>query len=254
MSKIFGKDETISHKKNAIRQINNLIEHSICTGDYKKANLLAYWIEEFSSYISQEKSFDPTRIISYSRGDIVKLNFGFRIGNEYGGLHYAIIIENMNSHNDGIVTVIPLTSYKDGKKINQRSVDLGSELYEKVSARQKVLLDKETENVKSMQGLYESIRLSVESSEKPDEHVLSVKTKLEKQIQEINADIANLQRNEREITKMKEGSIALVNQITAISKQRIYTPKKSADFLYGISLSNVAMEKLNDKITELFLH
>lgn len=47
--------------------------------------------------------------------------------------------------------------------------------------------------------------------------------------------------------------MAIVNQITTISKQRIYTPKRSEDFLDGISLSAPAMEKINEKIKSLYL-
>ncbi len=47
--------------------------------------------------------------------------------------------------------------------------------------------------------------------------------------------------------------MAVVNQITTVSKQRIYTPKRSEDFLYGISLSPAAMDKINEKIKELYI-
>ena len=41
-----------------------------------------------------------------------------------------------------------------------------------------------------------------------------------------------------EIKNMKKGSIALVNQITTISKIRIYDPKRNDDVLSKIRLSN----------------
>ena len=37
--------------------------------------------------------------------------------------------------------------------------------------------------------------------------------------------IINLEKIEKEIAQMKEGSIALINQITTVSKIRIYDPK-----------------------------
>lgn len=51
---------------------------------------------------------------------------------------------------------------------------------------------------------------------------------------------------------MKKGSIALVNQITTISKQRIYYPKSSKDLLAGVRLSNSSLDLLDKKINELF--
>ena len=52
---------------------------------------------------------------------------------------------------------------------------------------------------------------------------------------------------------MKEGSIALVNQITTISKMRIYDPRNLNGVLSGISLSEESMEKINQKVKELFV-
>ena len=45
-----------------------------------------------------------------------------------------------------------------------------------------------------------------------------------------------------EIQRLKYGSIALINQITTISKIRIYDPKTNHNILSGIKLSS---EKLN---------
>ena len=48
--------------------------------------------------------------------------------------------------------------------------------------------------------------------------------------------------------RMKDGSIAKIEQITTISKQRIYTPRKNSDVLAGIKFSDAAMDKINEKI------
>ena len=53
---------------------------------------------------------------------------------------------------------------------------------------------------------------------------------------------------------MKKGSIALINQITTISKQRIYNSKKDMDILSGIKLSNEKMNLIDEKIKKLFLN
>ena len=51
---------------------------------------------------------------------------------------------------------------------------------------------------------------------------------------------------------MKEGSIALVNQITTISKIRIFDPRNLKGVLAGVSLSEESMEKINPKVKELY--
>lgn len=71
-------------------------------------------------------------------------------------------------------------------------------------------------------------------------------------VEDLENEIEIIKRNNDEIAKMKSGSMAVINQITTISKQRIFTPKKSQDFLYGITLSTTAMEKINTKIQELY--
>ena len=56
-----------------------------------------------------------------------------------------------------------------------------------------------------------------------------------------------------EISRMKEGSIALVNQITTISKIRIFDPRNLKGVLSGISLSEENMEKINKKMKKLYI-
>ena len=52
---------------------------------------------------------------------------------------------------------------------------------------------------------------------------------------------------------MKNGSIALINQITTISKQRIYNPKSDMDVLADIKLSNNSLNLIDAKIKKLFM-
>ncbi len=56
-----------------------------------------------------------------------------------------------------------------------------------------------------------------------------------------------------EISQMKEGSIALVNQITTISKMRIFDPRNLKGVLAGISITEESMEKINKKVKELYV-
>lgn len=70
---------------------------------------------------------------------------------------------------------------------------------------------------------------------------------------ENNEKIINLEKIEKEISQMKEGSIALINQITTVSKIRIYDPKNLNGVLSGITLSQEQMEKINNKIKDLYI-
>ncbi len=80
-------------------------------------------------YHDEERTFNIAKSGIYSRGDVIKVNLGFNIGNELGGLHYCIVLNKYDNTKNGTLNVIPLTSRKDGKKYDSSSVNLGKELY-----------------------------------------------------------------------------------------------------------------------------
>lgn len=72
-------------------------------------------------------------------------------------------------------------------------------------------------------------------------------------VKQFNADFKYIKKVEKEIEKMKKGSIALVSQITTISKQRIYDPKTSSDILANLRVSKKTLDLVDSKIRELYL-
>lgn len=274
------KEEVIQNKKEAIKSLNRLLEGYIsdpCGSHMKKANLISYWIKDFAKMINFEEKFDPTRNIAYKRGNIVKVDFGFNIGAEYGGLHYGIILDNQNAHSSPVVTVIPLTSIKDEKEVHSNSVDLGNEIYRSLKIKydtiSKSLLE-EQEEIQNELALFQVLielathttnELKVcESNAKEYERkflatqkYLDASDKLQhmweekKQHNQEQQDYLN--KIGLEISRMKEGSIALVNQITTISKMRIFDPRNLKGVLAGISLSEENMKKINEKVKNLYI-
>ena len=63
----------------------------------KKTDILSYWIEDYSNYLLKEKSFDYTKVLNFKRGDVVKINLGFNVGSEQGGLHFGIVLDKNNN-------------------------------------------------------------------------------------------------------------------------------------------------------------
>lgn len=52
MKQAIAKENIITHKKQAIRKLNNLLENYISTEEpkfLKKTNLISYWLENFVS-------------------------------------------------------------------------------------------------------------------------------------------------------------------------------------------------------------
>ena len=72
-------------------------------------------------------------------------------------------------------------------------------------------------------------------------------------VEQFNNDFKYMKKVEKEIAKMKKGSIALISQITTISKQRIYDPKTSTDILANLRVSNTTLDLIDNKIKELFI-
>ena len=279
MSKEFTKEDVIQNKKEAIKDLNKLLEYFINdpTGKHlKKANLMSYWIKDYVKMINKEEKFEPTKNISYKRGNIVKLNFGFNIGCEYGGLHYGIVLDIKNDHSSPVVTVIPLTSVKDNKEVHPNSVELGNEIYRSLKLKYDTIskaLKEEEEDIKLAMGAFiklveiaketlESAKLQSDMNAQAEQlakvqEYLDATDKLEqywKEKQQHNLEQQKyLDKIGLEISRMKEGSIALVNQITTISKLRIFDPRNLKGVLAGVSLSEESIEKINTKMKELYI-
>lgn len=222
------KSEAISNKDEALKKLDNSFIKHIELSEYKKSNLLAYWIKDFSKYHDEEKTFSPSSLKHFKRGDIVKVNLGFNIGNELGGLHYCIVINNNDTINSGTLNVIPLSSIKENKIYNNSTcINLGDELYSLLTEKYNLEFTKtmsEFNKIKSLENI------STDA------------------IMNLSKKINYLKKLETELSNMKHGSIAYVHQFTTISKQRIFkTP-----ILSGIKLSSTSLDKLDEKIKKLF--
>ena len=225
------KENVIKNKNEAIKMLNNYLDTciSIDSKHLKKANLISYWLKDYIRYIENEETFSCEKLKKYSRGDIIKVNLGFNIGNEEGGLHYCIVLDKANALSSGTLTVIPLTSIKENKKYNNSTLNLGNEVYmnlKKICDNMSQKLSEEYENIWKL----------------PAEKV-----------EQFNVAFKYIKKVEKEISKMKKGSIALISQITTISKQRIYDPKNSSDILSNLRVSNHTLDLIDSKIKELFL-
>ncbi len=280
MSKQFDKNEVIQNKKEAIKSLNKMLEKFIndSTGNnLKKANLLSYWIKDYVQMISFEDKFDPKRNISYKRGNIVKVDFGFNIGAEYGGLHYGIVLDKNNAHRSPVVTVIPLTSVKDSKVPHSNSVYLGNEIYRSLKLKYDTIfkaLKEEQEEISVTLHLFEILVDTTtkmvkelydfeQGTDKFNQKLIDARNSLNEAeaLQDSWEEKENHNKEQQEylnkigleISHMKKGSIALVNQITTISKIRIFDPRNLKGVLSGISLSTENMEKINKKIKDLYV-
>lgn len=221
------RNNTIIHKDNSLKRLDLSFLKHIELSEYKKSDLLAYWINDFAVYHDEERKFDIAKSGIYSRGDVIKVNFGFNIGNELGGLHYCIVLNKYDNTRNGALNVIPLTSRKDNKKYDSSSVNIGKELYN-------VFKDKIEKEKQKLQQILNEL-------DKFDDIPINIQNIIEKEKKYI-------EKMEEEISKMKQDSIALINQITTISKQRIFKDTVRRN----VRVSNVALNLIDKQIIKFF--
>jgi len=116
-------------KKKITYDLEDTIEkfkNSITTNlSYKKQQNMLEWLNTFSHYLTNEKSFDPVEdTLKYEAGVILSIDLGFNAKSEHGGRHYAVVIEDNNKKSNTIM-VVPLGSEKPNVKVNWNDVDLG---------------------------------------------------------------------------------------------------------------------------------
>lgn len=250
------KENVVRNKNEAINRINEYLDNCLLLNEkyIKKVNLLSYWLKDYINYIEQEDSFNSCKLKDYSRGDIIKVNLGFNVGNEEGGLHYCIVLDKKNAKSYSTLTIVPLSSQKSTSKPNKTSVFLGNEIYESLMIKNTNLLNGVNERLEQLKlELNETSKLP----ENTEEESIIKNFKLQEIINKIheNGDrIELIQKINSELEQMKLGTIALTNQITTISKQRIYNPKKDIDILSGIRLSEEKMKLIDERIKKLYLN
>ncbi len=238
MAKDFTDAELNEHVSDAICETTNLLNELKDSVDQKlkkRASLLAYWLKTYIHFVRAEDSFLPQSVPRLKRGQIVHVDFGYRVGKEFGGLHYAVVIDNRNDLKSNIVTVVPLMSLKENYKGNRFTAVLPDGIYPHLH--------------KKAEGLLEEANILLQEFPKIENDSAKNKAKL------LAAKLLQNRATKmiKEIGHLKQGSVASISQITAISKMRIKSPHNKEDALYELRLSARDMEIINNKIKELYL-
>lgn len=85
------------------------------------SKLFLDWLKVKTDLVSQEKEFRKPDKIDIRRGSVVWLDFGFNVGEEFGGKHPAIILRVSGK----LVFAAPLSSQKPKKPDGDMYVKLG---------------------------------------------------------------------------------------------------------------------------------
>ena len=251
-----NNENILKNKNEAINKLNEYLDYCFLLDEKhkKKVNLLSYWLKDYIAYIEQEESFNSCKLKDYSRGDVIKANLGFNIGNEESDLHYCVVLDKKNAKSYSTLTVIPLSSLKDKIKSNKTSVFLGNEIYMCLDNKNNKLItecqNKVNELSKELDFL-ENMEINTEEDKIVKDYRIA---RVHEEITKTKEKLQLSQKIAKELSQMKVGTIALVNQITTISKQRIYNPKKDFDILSDIKLSKENMKLIDEKIKKLYIN
>jgi mRNA interferase MazF len=105
------QDQSLKIKMNKqLMDLQKVIENM----DEKRGKIFIDWLETNNKYLVWEENFNPSFLRAYKRSEIVLANFGFNVGAEYGGMHYAVIIKDSSKNNPN-VNVVPLSSLEAGE-------------------------------------------------------------------------------------------------------------------------------------------
>lgn len=207
--KSFKKIDTAATKFKFVSKSKNL-----------KFKFLPEWVLSESNYFYNEVTKPKSNHKVYKRGALVFVDFGINVGNELSGNHFAIVLNKKDSPNNGVLTVVPVSS-----KSNRFSVELDGF----ISDKSLVLLDKIAESIaKELQDLTSEEQLF----------------KLKSKTSELNAVISLYSR-------FNKISYAKCLDIRTISKHRIKEINQF-DPVGKIKVSNETLSKIDKVIRDHF--
>lgn len=287
---ISNKDKYIHYRDNQIYKLEKLGKEWT-ESKYKQAVLLSYWYETYEKLLRKEENFKKQKTyFKYERGQILFVNFGYRIGHELGGNHYCVVVSNNDSINSGNVTVVPLRSFKN--KINERfQVNLENSLQMSIvynlkktisnlreygennktivntleyvfnTENEDLILDSFDNLLEECSDNYKLVNLINNVKEyffnknidELSNSFKNIKTYIEKRVEKTEKEIPLMQNKLKKAIELNKKSIADINQITTISKLRILNPQRKEDTLSNVILDSEYMDQINNKIKELFV-
>jgi mRNA interferase MazF len=108
--KLHENKELVKEMNKQLMDLQGVIENM----DEKRGKIFIDWLQTQNKYLDWEENFKPSYLRAYKRAEIVLAHFGFNVGAEYGGMHYAVVIKDSSKNNPN-VNVVPLSSLKEGE-------------------------------------------------------------------------------------------------------------------------------------------
>lgn len=112
--KIISQEELKKSRENLNSQIDKLYTATDANNDNDRKRTHNYfqWLATKTQYVKDEHFFVCDKEDELVRGAVVWIEFGFNVGNEFGGRHPAIILRKTGSS----IFVVPLSSQEPSVK------------------------------------------------------------------------------------------------------------------------------------------
>ena len=161
----------------------------------------------------------------YKRGQIIMVNFSPSVGSETKNNHLAIVLNKNDSPNNGVLTVIPLSS-----KEKNYYLDLGNILESQITLKLDALGNLlQLETIRVLNG---DMR--------------------QNEVDEMESNIDEYNKLVKVYTSMNKRSYAMVQNITTISKLRVLKPLNKYDPIKTFNVGNEVLTQIDNKIKQLF--
>lgn len=198
----------------------------------KRSDKIAQWIENWVKYLKIEQVFNPRSIQALKRGSIVYADFGFNVGREYGGLHYAIVLNKIDARSNHLLHVLPLTSVKETTDISNLKyfqLPIGNEVFQ-------LLSNKALKKVRELSELYD--RFSKKDGELR-EKVVMVESLIEDNKKTLEI-LKNLPSSDMDDSSIK--------QILTINKNIDFASDQAEKIRQEAKENAILLEELNEKL------
>lgn len=108
-----------------------------------KVSRLPNWMSSYGYLLDKElKNNLPQHYRRFRQGTVVMINYGVTIGNELGGSHFGVVLNNDDTKYKRKVTVVPLSSHK-----HRGYIDLGYDLMSGINDLLKIRKDEEQKKI-----------------------------------------------------------------------------------------------------------
>jgi len=149
------KTDNIEHEQDEQFVYKNLVKYTLVNYridkytyerlETKLKNIVnKYYVLKNNNYVFNDKNINIidamliAKEILFKRGNVVWIDFGFNIGNEFGGMHPAIIVKNFNKE----LLVLPVSSKKPKEYIKiEREYENGKITLQECENRKKQITE-----------------------------------------------------------------------------------------------------------------